>query len=247
MKVLVLTLSYFFFLRLDIAEARKRQCPPRIDIDGVLYRFVGVDKFAPCKGDIYRCIYSSYWLEYCMNGNFPYYKPQRLPIGPYENDKEKQVGGVGRQVTTYIGTPSQSATPFNMSTVLNPVTKYDLFSANFVNRKVCGGFDWFNDIGQKQSAIGTVAGSPVEVPVAPDNYIIEVYGNVGAFIDRLVFVTMETQNPMNTHGFSCGGIFGKQVDATPPGRCQMINIAGTTKDHYGSQFIATMEFTWFCY
>ena len=68
-----------------------------------------------------------------MNGDFPYYKPQRLPIGPYENDKEKQVaGGIGYYVTTNIGTPSQFATPFNMSTAMNPVTKYDLFSANYV-------------------------------------------------------------------------------------------------------------------
>ena len=112
---------------------------------------------------------------------------------------------------------------------------------------VCGGFEWFNDVGQKQPAIGTVAGTPVEVPVAPNHFIIEVYGNVGFLLDRLVFTTMDAQNSKNTLGFTCGGIFGQQVDATPPGRCQMVNIAGTTKDVDGSQLIATMEFTWFCY
>ena len=120
MKVLVLTLSYFFFLRPDIADSKKpkpRPCPPRIDIDGVLYRFVGVDKYAPCKGDIHRCIYSSYWFEYCMNGNFPYYKPQRLPIRPYENDEEESGGGSYER--TNIGKPSSFATPFNMSTIMN--------------------------------------------------------------------------------------------------------------------------------
>jgi len=251
MKVLVLTLSYFFFLRLDIADSRRprpRPCPKRIDIEGVLYRFVGVDKDAPCKGDIDRCIYSLYWFEYCMNGNFPYYKPQRLPIRPYENDEEESGGGVGYYVTTNIGKPSPFATPFNMSTAMQPVTKYDLFSANFANRKVCGGFEWFNYNNQKQPAIGTVTGTPeAEVPVAPDNYIIEVYGNVGYLLDRLTFVTMDAQNQRKTEGFTCGGIFGTSVDATPPGRCQMVNIAGTTKDQDGSQLLATMEFTWFCY
>ena len=64
-----------------------------------------------------------------MNGDFPYYKPQRLPIGPYKDVEEKRGGGY--YVKTNIGTPSPSATPFNMSTIMNPVTKYELFSANF--------------------------------------------------------------------------------------------------------------------
>lgn len=246
MKVLVLTLSFFFILRLDIADSRRqRPCPPRIDVDGVLYRNVAIENKTPCKGDISRCIYSLYWFEFCMNGNFPYYKPQKLPIGLYEDDEEESGGGVGYYVTTHIGTPSPFATPFNMS-MPGPVIKYEFSSANFVNRLVCGGFEWVDSLGQKQPAIGTVAGTPVEVPVAPENYIIEVYGQVGYLLDRLYFVTMETQNPLKTHEFTCGGINGAMVDATPPGRCQMVNIAGTTKDVDGSQLLATMEFTWFC-
>jgi len=149
-------------------------------------------------------------------------------------------------VTTNVGTPSPFATPFNMSNPLALVTKYSFFSANFLNRKVCGGFEWFNDQGQEQLAIGTVAGTPVDVPVAPDFNIIGVSAHVGYLLDRLEFITEDAQNPSNRQGFTCGGIYGTPVDATPPGSCQMVNIAGTTKDQDGSQLLATMEFTWFC-
>ena len=129
------------------------------------------------------------------------------------------------------------------------------YLSSIQNREVCGGFDWWNDVGKKQPAIGTVAGKPVQsvvgkpsvkVPVDPKNHIIEVYGHVGLLIDRLVFVTEDNRNQRHTQSYTCGGVFGGMVDATPSGRCQMIGIAGTTKEVDGSQLLATMEFTWFC-
>ena len=79
------------------------------------------------------------------------------------------------------------------------------------------------------------------MPVAPRNNIVEVYAHLGAKIDRLEFVTLDSMTGATTK-WIVGGSFGtKYIDATPPGNCQMVNIAGTTDDT-----IASLEFTWFC-
>ena len=63
------------------------------------------------------------------------------------------------------------------------------------------------------------------MPVAPRNYIVEVYAHLGAKIDRLEFVTLDSMTGATTK-WIVGGSFGtKYIDATPPGNCQMVNIA----------------------
>ena len=84
--------------------------------------------------------------------------------------------------------------------------------------------------------------APIEIPLAPTNYITEVYGYAGQTgLDKLVFVTMNAITG-ELGKYTCGGITEKTYDLTPPGSCHVVNIAGTTK----SQHLATLELTWFC-
>lgn len=244
MKVLVLSLPVLLLLlSVDIVKSKKqRPCPRNVIADDGLYRNIGEGK-TPCRGDISKCIYSRYWFEYCMNGYFGHYHPVRIPPQPFE-EKTKSYGG-GSLVTTKVGNPNPNNTPFNMSTITDPVTQYTFFPAEFVNRLVVGGFKWSNDIGVEQQPIGDVDGTqlaaPTVIPVAPTNYIVEIYARLGDKIDRLEFVILDSITGV-TSSYAVGGLFGTQpIDATPPGNCKMINIAGTTDDT-----LASLEFTWFC-
>lgn len=97
-------------------------CPSRIyNQEGFRFRNTGEGE-TPCRGDISRCIYSSDWLEFCMNGYAPHYTEQRLPYRQYK--KEEQKSGVGNYVTTSIGESGLSAVLFNISTTKQPATQY---------------------------------------------------------------------------------------------------------------------------
>ena len=135
MKGSVFSLSVLFLLlSVDVVKSKKKkECPPIIVVDRRHYRNIGKGE-TTCRGDISKCIYSSLWEEYCMNGYFGHYQPQLLP--PLLHDARKKSGNGGNFVTTNVGVANPNNTPFNMSTITDPVTQYTLYSAEFAVNKL---------------------------------------------------------------------------------------------------------------
>ena len=105
-------------------------CPKIVEVDDVVYRFFG-KRPTPCAGNIDQCVYLSGWLEYCMNGNFPFVTPKPLPIEPYQEEdlSDAFTPPVTTYVTTYLGT-NTGPSSFNMSTPGHPVNNYTFYESH---------------------------------------------------------------------------------------------------------------------
>lgn len=229
-------------------------CPLRIYLEGVIYRYLDTREFTPCEGNINKCVYSSYWKEYCMNGDYPNVSPIRLPIEFSHNSEDLSEETENQQIVyTYLNRTGPGPNAFDMNTVSQPVLQYTLYSNSYSSRTVCGGFSWTNSGGSVTDYGDTNSPFSLVVPVATQDiatrgYIVEVYGRAGTVIDRLgLGVTNSITG--DTRSYSCGSIFGEYIDATPlpqkHGNCFMLSVAGTYGNG-GGAYLNTLVFTWQC-
>jgi len=225
-------------------------CPTIIEVEDVLYRFFDTREFTSCKGNINQCVYLSHWREFCMNGNYPIVSPVQLQPEFNQNLEEFSEETQDQQlVYTYMNRTGAGPTSFDMNTASQPVRHYTIYSKDYYYRTVCGGFSWTDVNGNVKQYGDTNGPYGLVVPVATVDiptrgYIVEVNGRAGDVIDRLTLSVLNSITG-DVRPYTCGGIYGTLVDATPPpdkyGRCFMVSIAGSYSD-----YLKTLVFTWTC-